>query len=44
MGLDAAILNPLDKQVHEMIAAASLFAGRDKYCMDFIKMIRSKKA
>ncbi len=44
MGLDAAILNPLDKQVHEIIAAASLFAGRDKYCMNFIKMIRSKKA
>jgi 5-methyltetrahydrofolate--homocysteine methyltransferase len=43
MGLDTGILNVLDPQTHELIAAASMFCGRDKYCMNYIKTIRSKK-
>lgn len=42
MGLDAAILNPLDSQVHDLIAAASLFTGRDPYCRNYLKSYRLK--
>lgn len=44
MGLDAAILNPLDQTIHLQIAAASLFVGRDPNCMNYIKIIRSRKS
>ena len=43
MGLDVAILNPMDRQVHNFIASASLFVGRDPYCKNFLKNYRSKK-
>ncbi len=42
VGLDAAILNPLDDEVHKIIAAASLFAGRDEDCMHYIRMVRAQ--
>ncbi|MFA4907158.1 MAG: dihydropteroate synthase [archaeon] len=43
MGLDAAILNPLEPQIHEQIAAASLFVGRDPDCRNYLKAYRAKK-
>jgi len=42
-GLDTAILNPLDEQIHDLIAAASLFVGRDPDCRDYLKAYRAKK-
>ena len=42
-GLDAAILNPLDEQIHDLIAAASLFVGRDPDCRNYLKAYRAKK-
>ncbi|MFA4906989.1 MAG: dihydropteroate synthase [archaeon] len=42
-GLDAAILNPLDEQIHDLVAAASLFVGRDPDCRNYLKAYRSKK-
>lgn len=39
-GLDAAIIDPTDKQLYAMLKAATLVAGRDDYCMDFIGAFR----
>jgi len=39
-GLDAAILNPLDKAMMANILAAETLAGRDRFCMSFIKAYR----
>lgn len=35
-GLDAAILNPYDEDMHRTVVAASLFAGRDPECRRYI--------
>ena len=35
-GLDAAIVNPYDPDMHQTVAAASLFAGRDAGCKIYI--------
>lgn len=43
MGLDAAILNPLNPEVHDLIAAASLFCGRDPYCRRYLQHYRQKQ-
>jgi 5-methyltetrahydrofolate--homocysteine methyltransferase len=43
MGLDGAIINPLDKRMMANIIAAEALAGRDSYCMNFIKAHRAKK-
>jgi cobalamin-dependent methionine synthase I len=43
MGLDGAILNPLDKRMMANIVAAEALAGRDNYCMNFMKAHRAKK-
>lgn len=40
-GLDAAILNPLDKAMMANILAAEALAGRDRFCMNFIKAFRA---
>ncbi len=37
-GLDAAICNPYDEELHQIVAAASLFARRDPECRTFIGM------
>lgn len=37
-GLDAAICNPLEPEMHQIVAAASLFAGRDRECKTFIQL------
>ena len=43
MGLDGAIINPLDKRMMSNIIAAEALAGRDNYCMNFMKAHRAKK-
>lgn len=35
-GLDAAIVNPYDLEMHHVVSAASLFAGRDAGCRKYI--------
>lgn len=39
-GLDAAILDPLDRELLGQIAAAEAIAGRDEYCMEYIAKCR----
>jgi cobalamin-dependent methionine synthase I len=43
LGLDGAIINPLDKRMMANIIAAEALAGRDNFCMNFIKAHRAKK-
>ncbi|SMC20039.1 5-methyltetrahydrofolate--homocysteine methyltransferase [Desulfacinum hydrothermale DSM 13146] len=40
-GLDAAILNPLDRRMMAGIVAAEALAGRDEYCMNYLKAHRA---
>lgn len=40
-GLDAAIINPLDKAMMANILAAEVLGGRDRFCMNFIKAFRA---
>jgi len=42
-GLDAAILNPLDKRLIAFIIAAETLAGKDECCMTYMKAYRKKK-
>ncbi len=37
-GLDAAIVNPYDLDLHQVVSAASLFAGRDIGCRKYIAL------
>lgn len=39
-GLDAAILDPLDKRMMANILAAEALAGKDRFCMNFIRAFR----
>jgi len=39
-GLDTAIINPLDRELTDSIAAALALSGRDDFCMNFIKAYR----
>jgi cobalamin-dependent methionine synthase I len=41
-GLDAAILDPLDKRMMANVLAAEALAGRDRFCMRFIKSYQDK--
>jgi len=43
LGLDGAIINPLDKRMMGNIIAAEALAGRDNFCMNFMKAHRAKK-
>lgn len=43
MGMDAFILDPLDKATMSLLAAARAVLGRDEYCMKFIKGVRAGK-
>lgn len=43
MGLEGAIINPLDKRMMANIVAAEALAGRDNYCMNYMKAYRAKK-
>jgi cobalamin-dependent methionine synthase I len=42
-GLDAAILDPLDKPMMANILAAEALAGRDRFCMNFLNSYRDKR-
>ncbi len=41
-GLDAAILDPMDKRLMAFIIAAETIAGKDESCMQFLKAYRNK--
>lgn len=43
MGMDAFILDPLDRNMMSMLAAATLLAGKDEYCMNYISGVRAGK-
>ncbi len=40
-GLDGAIINPLDKRMIANIAAAEALAGKDDFCMNYLKAFRA---
>jgi len=40
-GLDGAIVNPLDQRIMGTIIAAETLAGRDNYCMKYLKAYRA---
>lgn len=42
-GLDGAIVNPLDKKMMANIIAAEALAGKDDYCMNYLKAYRAGK-
>lgn len=42
-GLDAAIADPLDRDLMGLSAAAEVLAGRDEYCMNYIEKCREGK-
>jgi cobalamin-dependent methionine synthase I len=42
-GLDGLIINPLDKRMMANIIAAETLAGRDNYCMNYLKAYRNKR-
>ncbi len=41
MGLDAAIIDPTDKQLYAMLKAMTLIAGKDDFCMDYLTAFRA---
>lgn len=42
-GLDGAIVNPLDKKMMANIIAAETLAGKDNFCMNYLKAYRAGK-
>jgi 5-methyltetrahydrofolate corrinoid/iron sulfur protein methyltransferase len=42
-GLDAAIVDPCDRQLMANIAAAEALLGRDEYCVDYLRAFREGK-
>jgi len=42
-GLDAAIMDPLDRQMMSVVLAAEALAGRDNFCMNYINAYRGGK-
>jgi len=42
-GLDAVIINPLDNSMTKTIIAGLALAGRDDFCMDYIKAYRADR-
>ncbi len=40
-GLDAAIMNPLDQQMMAAVAGAEALAGKDDFCMNYLKAFRA---
>jgi 5-methyltetrahydrofolate--homocysteine methyltransferase len=40
-GLDGALINPLDKRMMATIIAAEALAGRDNFCMNYLKAFRA---
>ncbi len=42
-GLDGAIVNPLDKKMMANIITATTLAGKDEYCMEYLKAYRANR-
>ncbi|MBN1101939.1 MAG: methyltetrahydrofolate cobalamin methyltransferase [Deltaproteobacteria bacterium] len=42
-GLDAAILDPLDKRMMANVVAAEVLAGKDRFCMRFLNSYRDQR-
>jgi len=42
-GLDAAIMDPLDRQMMSVVLAAETLVGRDNFCMNYINAYRGGK-
>jgi 5-methyltetrahydrofolate--homocysteine methyltransferase len=42
-GLDGLIINPLDRRMMANLVAAEALAGRDNYCMKYLKAYRAKR-
>jgi 5-methyltetrahydrofolate--homocysteine methyltransferase len=42
-GLDALIINPLDKMMMASLVTAEALAGRDEYCVKYLKAFRNKQ-
>lgn len=42
-GLDSAILDPLDGKTMESVFTASMLAGKDRFCRDFLQAVRAGK-
>jgi 5-methyltetrahydrofolate--homocysteine methyltransferase len=42
-GLDAAILDPTDKQLYGALKASLLISGKDEFCMGYIRGFREKR-
>lgn len=42
-GLDGLIINPLDKQMMANLIAAETLAGRDDYCVNYLKAYRQQR-
>jgi 5-methyltetrahydrofolate--homocysteine methyltransferase len=42
-GLDGAIVNPLDQKMMANIIAATALAGKDNFCMEYIKAYRANR-
>lgn len=40
-GMDSAIIDPLDKKIMATIRTADMLLGKDDYCMNFLKGVRS---
>ena len=40
-GLDGAIINPLDQHMIVNIIVSEALAGRDNYCMNYLKAFRA---
>jgi 5-methyltetrahydrofolate--homocysteine methyltransferase len=42
-GLDAAVMNPLDKRLMAAVIMTEALMGKDSFCMNYLKAYRSKK-
>ena len=42
-GLDAALIDPLDNKIMDMLKAANALIGKDEYCMNYIQTSRGKE-
>jgi 5-methyltetrahydrofolate corrinoid/iron sulfur protein methyltransferase len=40
-GLDGAIINPLDRRMMANIIAAEALAGKDNFCVNYLKAFRA---
>ncbi|MDD3198279.1 MAG: dihydropteroate synthase, partial [Eubacteriales bacterium] len=43
MGLDSAILNPLDEELMKLLHAGESLSGRDEFCCDYLAHFRPKQ-